>query len=81
MYVAPLPSDKEFTRGIWMKDKLVLHDQAANAVRALLEANFDEERRQRYWQLYQINAALCVPMPTMEALGLRPLSLGSPEES
>ena len=34
-------------------------------------------RRQAYWQLYQLNTALGIPMLTMEALGVPPLTVSS----
>lgn len=75
LYVAPLPADREFTRGIRMKDKLVLHEQGRQVARELGNACNAEERRQLYWRLYQINMALGIPMPTMAALGVPPLAL------
>jgi len=44
LHVTPLASDKEFTRGIRMEVELVLHHQAAKAVRPLCEATFDDCR-------------------------------------
>ena len=73
-YVARLAEDLEFARGIRLKDKLMLHEQARKSSRALSTATNEDERRQAYWQLYQINTTLGVPMPTMEALGVTPLS-------
>jgi len=73
IYIAPLPSDKEFTRSMRMKDKLVLHDQARKASRALTDARTNDERRQAYWQLYQINTALGIRMPSMSTLNVMPL--------
>ncbi|MBA0289239.1 hypothetical protein D7Y39_05245 [Stenotrophomonas maltophilia] len=73
-YVAPLAEDLDFAKGLRMKDKLLLHDQARKASRALSSAADENERRQAYWQLYQINTALGIPMPTMNALGVVPLS-------
>lgn len=74
LYVTPLAADKEFARGIRIKDKLVLQDQARRVMRMLLNAPTDHERRQIYWQLFQINSALGSPMPSMSALGVTPLS-------
>ena len=79
LYVAPLPSDREFTRGIRLKDKLALHEQGKKAARALDEAKGDNERRQAYWKLYQINEALGLPLPTMQALGVTPPGLQADE--
>lgn len=73
-YVAPLAEDLEFARGLRVKDKLMLHEQAYKASRALSTATSEDERRQAYWQLYQINTTLGIPMPTMEALGVEPLA-------
>ncbi|MBN4944839.1 MULTISPECIES: Rha family transcriptional regulator [Stenotrophomonas] len=73
-YVAPLAEDLEFARGLRVKDKLMLHEQAYKASRALSTATNEDERRQAYWQLYQVNTTLGVPMPTMEALGVEPLA-------
>lgn len=75
VYVAPLPSDKEFSRGIRIRDKLVLHEQAREASRALTDARTVREKNQAYWQLYQLNTALGVPMPSMRHLGITPLAL------
>lgn len=75
-YVAPLAEDLEFTRRLRVKDKLMLHEQAYKASRALSTAANQDERRQAYWQLYQVNTTLGVPMPTMEALGVEPLATG-----
>ena len=75
LYVAPLPADKEFTRGIRMKDKLVLQSQGQQVARALASAPSAVERHQLYWTLHQINTALGIPMPTMAALGVQPLAL------
>lgn len=72
-YVAPLAEDLEFARGLRIKDKLMLHEQAYKASRALSVATNADERRQAYWQLYQVNTTLGLPMPTMEALGVAPL--------
>ncbi len=76
-YVAPLAEDLEFARGLRVKDKLMLHEQAYKASRALSAAINEDERRQAYWQLYQVNTTLGVPMPTMEALGVEPLATGN----
>lgn len=73
-YVAPLAEDLEFARGLRVKDKLMLHEQAYKASRALSTATNKDERRQAYWQLYQINTTLGIPVPTMEALGVEPLT-------
>lgn len=73
-YVAPLAEDLEFARGLRIKDKLMLHEQAYKASRALSVATNGDERRQPSWQLYQVNTALGVPMPTMDALGVTPLA-------
>ncbi len=75
-YVAPLAEDLEFARGLRIKDKLMLHEQAYKASRALSIATNEDERRQAYWQMYQVNATLGIPMPTMEALGVTPLAVG-----
>ncbi len=74
-YVAPLAEDLEFAKGIRIKDKILLHEQAQKAAKALTRAQNDDERRQAYWQLFQINSTLGIPMPTMEALGVRPLEI------
>ncbi|WP_369040542.1 Rha family transcriptional regulator [Stenotrophomonas maltophilia] len=76
-YVAPLAEDLEFARGLRVKDKVMLHEQAYKASRALSTATNEDERRQAYWQLYQVNTTLGVPMPTMEALGVEPLATGN----
>lgn len=73
-YVAPLAEDLEFARGLRVKDKIMLHEQAYRASRALTAATNDDERRQAYWQLYQVNTTLGIPMPTREALGVTPLA-------
>jgi len=73
-YVAPLADDLEFARGLRIKDKLMLHEQAYKASHALSIATNEDECRQAYWQLYQINTTLGIPMPTMEALGVVPLA-------
>jgi len=80
-YVAPLAEDLAFAKGLRIKDKLILHEQAYKASRALSVATNEHERRQAYWQLYQINTTLGIPMPTMAALGVRHLSPGSTEVS
>lgn len=72
-YIAPLVGDLEFGKGIKMKDKIMLHEQAYKASRALTQARNDDERRQAYWQLLQISSTLGIPMPTMGALGVSPL--------
>lgn len=76
-YVGPLPEDLEFARSLRVKDKLMLHEQAYKASRALNTATNEDERRQAYWQLYQVNTTLGIPMPTMEALGVEPLATGN----
>lgn len=76
-YLAPLAEDLEFARGLRVKDKLILHEQAYKACRALSTVTTEDERRQAYWQLYQINTTLGVPMPTMEALGVEPFATGN----
>ena len=43
----------------------------------LYGTRYPDERRQAYWQLYQLNTALGIPMPTMEALGVPPLAVNS----
>lgn len=73
-YVVPLAEDLEFARSLRLKDRLMLHEQAYKASRALSIAANEDERRQAYWQLYQVNTTLGVPMPTMEALGVTPLA-------
>ncbi|HDX0791779.1 Rha family transcriptional regulator [Stenotrophomonas maltophilia] len=73
-YVAPLAEDLEFARGLRVKDKIMLHEQAYRASRALTAATNDDERRQAYWQLYQVNTTLGIPTPTREALGVTPLA-------
>jgi len=73
-YVAPLAEDLAFARGLRIKDKIMLHEQAYKASRALSVAANEDERRQAYWQLYQVNTTLGIPMPTMEALGVVPLA-------
>jgi len=75
-YVPPLAENLEFARGLRVKDKLMLHEQAYKASRALSTAANEDERRQAYWQLYQVNSTLGIPMPTMEALGVTPLAVG-----
>lgn len=80
LYIAPLPSDREFTRGIRLKDKLLLHEQGQKAARTLDEATGDNERRQAYWKLYQINEALGLPLPLMQALGVKPPALADENE-
>lgn len=75
LYVAPLVEDLEFARGIRIKDKITLHEQAYKASRALSNAKNEDEQRQAYWQLYQINTTLGIPMPTMQAMGVTPLIL------
>lgn len=76
-YVAPLAEDLEFARSLRLKDKLILHEQAYRASRAMSIATNEDERRQAYWQLYQLNTALGIPMPTMEALGVPQLAVSS----
>lgn len=76
-YVAPLVEDLEFARSLRLKDKLILHEQAYRASRAMSIATNEDERRQAYWQLYQLNTALGIPMPTMEALGVPQLAVSS----
>lgn len=80
-YVPPLAEDLAFAKGLRIKDKLMLHEQAYKASRALSVATNEDERRQAYWQLYQVNTTLGIPMPTMAALGVRHLSPGSTEVS
>jgi len=75
LYVAPIESSKEFTRSIRFKDKMMLHDQARIASRELTRAETPREKNQAYWQLYQINTALGIPMPSMQCLGVLPLAL------
>lgn len=75
LYVAPIESSKEFTRSIRLKDKMMLHDQARIASRELTRAETPREKNQAYWQLYQINTALGIPMPSMQCLGVLPLAL------
>lgn len=74
-YVAPLIVDLEFAQKIRLRDKITLHEQAYKASKALSNANNEDERRQAYWQLYQINTTLGVPMPSMQAMGVKPLVL------
>ncbi|MEN5365631.1 Rha family transcriptional regulator [Stenotrophomonas sp. TWI273] len=76
-YVAPLADDLAFAKGVRLKDKLMLHEHAYKASRALSNARDDQERRQAYWQLYQINTTLGIPMPTMQSMGISPLALES----
>lgn len=73
-YVAPLAEDLAFAECIPVKDKIMLHEHAYKASRALSDARNEHERRQAYWQLYQINRTLGIPMPTMEVLGISPLA-------
>lgn len=74
-YLAPLLSDLEFTKGIKLKYKLILQDQSHLAMRRLTEARDEHERRNAYWVLHQVNTALGIPMPTMEAMGVEVLRL------
>lgn len=74
-YVAPLADDLAFAKGVRLKDKIMLHEHAYKASRALSNARNDHERRQAYWLLHQINTALGIPMPTMQAMGIMPLAL------
>ena len=75
LYVAPLPSDKEFTRGIRMKDKLTLHEQSHQAMRRLKAEADPDARRNLYWMLHRINTAAGLPVPAMSTLGIAPLPL------
>lgn len=81
LHVEPLVEDLEFGRGLRLKDKLTLHEQAYRASRALTDAKDDDERRQAYWQLYQINTTLGIPMPAMQAMGVMPLPLADSESA
>ena len=74
-YLAPLLSDLEFTKGIKLKSKLILQDQSHLAMRRLTEARDAHERRNAYWVLHQVNTALGIPMPTMDAMGVEVLRL------
>lgn len=79
LYVAPLPSDKEFTRGIRMKDKLALHEQSHKALLKLKAEGDPDARRNLYWMLHRINTAAGLPVPAMGTLGVRPLALDGGE--
>lgn len=81
LHVEPLVENLEFGRGIRLKDKLTLHEQAYRASRALTDAKNDDERRQAYWQLYQINTTLGIPMPAMQAMGVTPLLMSDSESA
>lgn len=68
LYVEPLVSEKEFRRGISLRDKLVLQEQSRQIAIKLQAEAAPVVRRNLYWQLRQVNDALGIPTESVEQL-------------